>query len=99
MSDTTKMLDDLDLQFKLLQKQYFQLHDHLNKYAGKAFKDFCDSEQKEIIDLGEQIVATYQEMHPILYFIGLNHASAVNLATGFENWLKATHVDEPEGAA
>lgn len=93
MSCLKELIEQVDQERGRLCKEYFDLHAELDKHRGKEIND---TDMPEVIRLVEQIQDTFMELYPLLQFVGIQHAVAITMVNGFEQFLdgikKANHI-------
>ena len=89
------LVKEIDTLKQELTKEYFDLHMELDKHRGKQLND---TNMPEVIRLVTAIQDTFAQLHPLLYFIGMHHTHAVNLANGYDQFIKDIQkaADNPE---
>lgn len=88
MSTLDTLLEQIDAERIRLTDQYFDLHVQLNKYKNKAFADLSPDDMPDVERILIAIQDTFQELYPLLHFIGAQHPNAISLANGYHKFIQ-----------
>lgn len=88
--------DTLDLltgEMQRVHEEYRALHEELNKHRGKPLGETDLVEANRIL---KEIQLKFQELFPILHFIGLNHTYATNMTNQYNEFINQIRTDVEE---